>query len=177
MDDWQEIERQHGPTVWRIAYRLLNNRADADDCYQETFVQAVQLAMSEPVRNWRALLTRLATCRALDRLRQRATESDHCGGFPEEPILDRRSIDPVQEAESEELRRLLREALSTVNDLQAQAFCLRYFEGFRCEDIADQLGITRNNVDQLLTRARGHLRRWLQAHWPGAERINREARA
>ena len=44
MPDWEAIIREHGPAVWQTAYRLVNDRADADDCMQETFVAAVGLA-------------------------------------------------------------------------------------------------------------------------------------
>ncbi len=40
MPDWQEILRRDGPAVWQTAYRLLNHRADAEECFQETFLLA-----------------------------------------------------------------------------------------------------------------------------------------
>jgi hypothetical protein len=42
MTDWQEIVRQNGPMVWRIVYRLLNQDADSRDCFQQTFLSAVE---------------------------------------------------------------------------------------------------------------------------------------
>ena len=40
MPDWQEILSQDGPSAWRTAYRLLGNRADADECFQEACLAA-----------------------------------------------------------------------------------------------------------------------------------------
>src|SRR5689334_13187694 len=71
MPDWQEILRRDGPAVWQTAYRLLNNPADADECFQEAFLAALEVSRRETVRNWRALLQRLAAVRAVDRLRER----------------------------------------------------------------------------------------------------------
>ena len=62
MTDWPEVVRAHGPLVWRTAYRLLNHDADAADCFQRTFLAAVELV--EPVRHWPAVLVRLATARS-----------------------------------------------------------------------------------------------------------------
>ena len=40
MHDWQNIAEQHGPLVWRVAFRVLQDRDDAADCHQEVFVDA-----------------------------------------------------------------------------------------------------------------------------------------
>ena len=71
MTDWPLILAEHGVTVWRTVYRLLDHHADALDCYQETFLAAWRFAEREPVANWRSFLVSLAMRRAMDRLRQR----------------------------------------------------------------------------------------------------------
>src|SRR5262245_50244770 len=75
MTDWEAIVREHGRAVWRTAWRVLADHADADDCLQEAFVDAVELSRRQPVRHWGRLLTRLAAARALDRLRRRLREA------------------------------------------------------------------------------------------------------
>ena len=44
MPDWNEILARDGPAVWRTAYRLVGNRADADECFQDVFLAALQVA-------------------------------------------------------------------------------------------------------------------------------------
>lgn len=41
MTNIEEIVAAHADAVWRTAYRLLNNREDALDCYQQTFLDAL----------------------------------------------------------------------------------------------------------------------------------------
>ena len=36
---WDEVVREHADRVYRLAYRLSGNRADAEDLTQETFVR------------------------------------------------------------------------------------------------------------------------------------------
>lgn len=67
MDEWQQIVHKHGPLVWKLSWRLLGNEADAADCFQDTFVAAVEVGRREVVRNWGGLLYRLATLKAMDR--------------------------------------------------------------------------------------------------------------
>ena len=42
MPDWDEILTRDGPAVWRTAYRIVGNRADADECVQEAFLSALR---------------------------------------------------------------------------------------------------------------------------------------
>ena len=69
MTDWDDIVARHGRLVWETAWRMLGNHADASDCYQTCFMDAIKLAQRETVRDWPAALRRLATARALDILR------------------------------------------------------------------------------------------------------------
>ncbi len=73
--DWQVIIEKHGPAVWQTSYRLLGNHSDAADCFQETFVSALEFCRRQRVRNFPALLARLATARAIDQLRRRFRRS------------------------------------------------------------------------------------------------------
>ena len=65
MIDWQSIINKHGPAVWQTAYRLLGNHADTADCFQETFICALELSRRQRVRSFPALLVRSATTQAI----------------------------------------------------------------------------------------------------------------
>jgi len=164
--DWSHIVELHGPTVWRISRRLLTNESDAADCFQQTFVSALELLRREPVANWGALLNRLAHARALDRLRQRQRQSKRQAVIPDEGIADRSAASPPQAAEAREFAQQLREALADLDPRQGQVFCLACLECFSYDEIADQLNITVNHVGVLLNRARTFLRARLAAHEP-----------
>jgi RNA polymerase sigma-70 factor (ECF subfamily) len=168
MPDWDEIVRRDGPAVWRTAYRLLNNAADADECFQEVFVAALEVARREQVKNWRALLLRLAAARAVDRLRERcrrrsrqqtADWNELAGNEPQ----------PSQGAEDAELAQRLRDALAQIPAQQAEVFCLHSLEGWSYQEIAEQLSLTLNTVGVLLHRARKRLRELLA---PDHEQMN-----
>ncbi|HWE01245.1 MAG TPA: sigma-70 family RNA polymerase sigma factor [Tepidisphaeraceae bacterium] len=160
MQDWDGIVAREGPSVWRIAYRLLGNRADADECFQETFLAALRLAGREPLRDARAILNRLAVARAMDRLRRRYRqrgremttewESHPAGG-----------VSPSQCAEAAELSERLRNALAELPAKQAEAFCLFNLEGYSYQQIGVQLNCSIDNVGVLLHRARARLRQLL----------------
>jgi RNA polymerase sigma-70 factor (ECF subfamily) len=176
MTDWSQIVQHHGPIVWRTAHRLLNNEADACDCFQRTFISALELERTEVIRNWPALLKRLATARALECFRRRRRESNRLTTLAVSSVIDRKGVGPLKAAEASELAEHLREALADLEDQQAQVFCLACLDELNYQEIADQLGVTVNHVGVLLNRARATLRERLQAHTPTpiAEHFPRE---
>ena len=163
MTDWESIVEEYRPLVWQTAYRVLGNEADAADCFQEAFISALAVAHREQVRNWAALLRRLATTRALDRLRQRRRQAAHFDAIPEEMPLEGDDPEPFQMAEAAELSDRLRTALAHLPEQQGQVFCLRFLENQSYREIAKQLTIKTSAVGVLLHRARGRLRELLSS--------------
>jgi RNA polymerase sigma-70 factor (ECF subfamily) len=166
MTDWSQIVAEHGPIVWKTARRLLSHEADAADCFQRTFLAAVEFARLQRVRHWPALLRRLATSRALEQLRVRIRERGRQAGFDCEPLVDRTSLDPLEIAQTSELAERLRVALAEIDPRQAQVFCLTQLEGLSYDDVADELALTVNHVGVLLNRARSTLKERLAAFAP-----------
>jgi len=160
MIDWEGILSHDGPAIWRTAWRVLGNRADADEVFQETFVAAVEYSRTHTVIHWRALLQRLATARAIDRLRRRVRRNNR-----EMPL----SIDhpqtsiplPLQAAENAELSAKLRVALAEIPPRQAEVFCLFHLDGWSYPEIAEHLAVSTDVVGVWLHRARGRLRELL----------------
>lgn len=166
--DWQGIVARDGPVVWRTVYRLLGNRADAEECYQETFLSALDLSRRQPIRNARAMLQRLATARATDRLRRRYRAAARTGieaRCDDAPAAD---PGPSESAETRELSNRLREALATLTPKQAEVFCLFSLDGWSYREIADHRHITLDAVGVLMHRARANLRVKLASLAPAA---------
>lgn len=164
VNDWAEIVEQHGPDVWRTAYRLLSDRDDASDCYQETFLQAVAYARRQTVTCWPAVLRRMATARAIDLLRRRyrsncryeslsllVDEPAGCGPAPDANAQLRESLEQ------------LRQALTEIPAAHAEVFWLSEVERMSHSDIGSQLGIGPSQVAVLLHRGKHKLRKLLAA--------------
>lgn len=164
--------------VWKTALRLVDNEADGADCFQRTFVSALELSRTQEIRNWPGLLKRLATTRALECLRQRRRASSRLAMASIDTAIDRKEVGPVRAAEASELAEQLRIALTDLDHRQAQVFCLACLDGIAYQEIAEQLGITVNHVGVLLTRAKAGLRERLHAFRPaGANNVEREVQS
>ena len=171
MTDWSFIVAEHGSIVWRTARRLLSSEADAADCFQQTFVSAVELARRQPVRHWPALLSRLATSRALEQLRMRIRERSRLATFDTGIPANVRSCNPLESAQASELADRLREALIELDSRQAQVFCLTQLDGLSYEEVAGELGLTVNHVGVVLNRARSALKERLAAFAPAVAKV------
>ena len=158
--DWQLIVKKHGPAVWHTAYKLVGNSADAADCFQETFVSALEVSRRQRVRSFSALLVRLATARAIDRLRQRSRQSRLS---TDAAVVVSNNPGPFQEVQRRELAGKLREALGRLPPQEAEVFCLRYLSDMSYRQIAKELGIKTNTAGVMLHRARTKLRELMES--------------
>ncbi len=149
MTDWTAIVREHGPMAFQTAWRILGHVQDTEDAVQEALLEGLRAYRAGEVQNWGGLLRRAATCRALDRLRQRRPLTPIPESVPS-PAGER----PDQIAEARELAAWLRGILSTLPERQAQVFSLRYFGEVSNPEIAAALRISVDAVAVALHKAR-----------------------
>ncbi len=159
--DWPTLVREHGPSAWRTAYRMLGNDADAADCVQATFAAALELSRREVVTSWPGLLRRLVVRHALDRLRVRYRERARLDALSDVADAAAAGAGPVARAEAAELAAHLRAALAKLPEQEAEVFYLRCLEEMTYQEIATQLEMEVNAVGVALHRARARLRELL----------------
>jgi RNA polymerase sigma-70 factor, ECF subfamily len=162
MTEWETIIREHGPAVWRTAYRLLGNRSDADECMQEVFVAAVVASRRGPVQSWPALLQRLAVTRGIDHLRRRVRDKVRTGDELQLSQAVSREAPPDAAAQNGELAAHLRWTLARLPSRHSEVVCLRYLSDMSYEEISQELQISVRHVGVVLSRAREKLRELLK---------------
>jgi RNA polymerase sigma factor (sigma-70 family) len=150
-----DLYRRHGPEVYRYAYAVLGNHADAEDVTQTTFLNAYR-ALEQGVHprkpsNW--LLT-IASNAIKQRFRQEQAR-------PRTVELDDRIAGADVNDDGPSVGELLT-ALSKIPPQQRQAIVLREFEGRSYAEIAEILGVTTSALETLLFRARRSLAEELQ---------------
>jgi RNA polymerase sigma-70 factor (ECF subfamily) len=163
LGSWNITIEEHGARVWNIIFRIVGNKADASDCFQEVFLAAVKSSRKRKIRNMQAFLSLLATQRAIDWIRKKKrnfrvhTTSTDCGD------LESSAPTPLQKAQSMELAQELRMALSKIPPLEAQVFCLRILNELSYRQIADEMNVHENYVGVLINRARSKLQKILKS--------------
>jgi RNA polymerase sigma factor (sigma-70 family) len=155
---------EHSEAVFRAAYRVTGNPADAEDVLQTVFLRLARRGDGELDDQAGGYLYRSAVNAALDVVRSR----QRAGWVPLEPAAGEPAIaspepGPERERAGRELRANLRLAMARLSPRAAEIFALRYFEGMPNREIADLLGISQGVVAVLLHRTRARLRKELAA--------------
>jgi RNA polymerase sigma-70 factor (ECF subfamily) len=157
MVEWASILAAHGLRVWRTVYRLLDHADDALDCYQQTFLAALQIPEPEQIDDWASFLVTLATRRAMDCLCQRYRRRARFVPIDAAPELSGEADDPLQQAQASELMNRVRSGMAELPEKQAEVFWLSCLEGFPNHQIAARMQIPPCEVRVLLHRARHRL--------------------
>src|SRR5258708_1103343 len=143
----QMYEAHHG-MVFRTAYRITGNAADAEDVLQTVFLRMVR--GNPAVENPESYLRRSAGNAALDVVRAR---------HDNERVERERMGASGLCSELGELRDSLRRALSKLPPRNAEMFAMRFFEGYTNPEIAKLMGISQVVVAVTLHRTRQRLKK------------------
>ncbi|NUT54819.1 MAG: sigma-70 family RNA polymerase sigma factor, partial [Thermoleophilia bacterium] len=145
-----ELYRRHGAEIFRYAYAVLGNRADAEDVTQTTFVNALRaLERGEQPRTPKNWLITIAHNLIRQRFRQQQAR-------PQEVELDR-ELPAAEAAEDGPSIDDLVRALQRIPPTQRQAIVLRELEDRSYAEICELLDISQSALEALLFRARRSL--------------------
>ena len=147
--------REHHAMVFRTAYRVTGNAADAEDVLQTVFLRMVRRQdAAEAIERPENYLRRAAVHAALDVVRARRSSAA--------ADLDRLPAATASWPDTGDLRDLLRRAVSELPARSAEIFTLRFFEGLTNPEIASALGISSITVAVTLHRIRRVLQKKLR---------------
>ncbi|MFC5993965.1 RNA polymerase sigma factor SigE [Pseudonocardia hispaniensis] len=158
---WDEIVREHGDRVYRLAYRLTGNPHDAEDLTQETFIRVFRSLSSYQPGTFEGWLHRITTNLFLDMVRRRSRvrmealpdDSDRIPGQGPEPevVFSETHLDPALQAALDELAPEFRAAVVLCD-----------VEGLSYEEIGATLGVKLGTVRSRIHRGRAALRNALE---------------
>jgi RNA polymerase sigma-70 factor (ECF subfamily) len=148
---FEAIFEEHWARVYELIFRLTGDRHEAEDLALEAFWRLY----SRPPRTYDNLagwLYRVATNLGFNALRaqkRRAHYEEQAGRIE---LGNAAGVDPAEEAERAEERRLVRETLIMMKPRSARLLTLQY-SGFNYAEIASLLDLSPNSVGKLLARA------------------------
>jgi RNA polymerase sigma-70 factor (ECF subfamily) len=171
------LVEMHTPRIWRVVWRILRHREDAEDVVQDVFL-AVHSALPE-FRGDAAFTTWLhsiAVHRALNARRSAAERARRAslslvsgdaagaaGTLPEERLADTgAAASPLRALEAGELRRRIAACLEQLPGPWLAVLALREGESLSNQEISPILKTALGTVRSRLARARGALRRCVE---------------
>ena len=146
--------------LFRLALRITQNRADAEDVVQETMMKVWNRRGEwQQIENMEAFCLTICRNVSLDKLRRMDRQvlsledtPTEAGGY--DPIDHRHSANPEQQAVQRDRLQQVRRIISQLPEKQRSCMQLRDIEGKSYRDIATILGITEQQVKVNIFRAR-----------------------
>jgi len=161
-----ELVRRYEGRIFRLAQHVTNNREDAEDVLQETFMKAYEhLDQFQGNSKFYTWIVRIAVNQALMKLRRRKTDKsvsmDENIDTGEDTIVREIAAwgeDPEQRFSREELGRILGNAVESLEPPYRSVFVLRDIDELSTEETAEALNLSIPAVKSRLLRARLQLR-------------------
>jgi RNA polymerase sigma-70 factor (ECF subfamily) len=151
--EFSRIFEAHHGMIFRTAYRITGNAADAEDVLQTVFLRLLRQPLrAAPIGQEESYFRRAAVNASLDVIRQKQTARAV-------PINEAALKSEPPAAPDSGLKECLRRALRTLTQRAAEIFTLRYFEDLSNQQIASALDISQVLVAVSLHRSRRQLQK------------------
>jgi RNA polymerase sigma-70 factor (ECF subfamily) len=166
-DAYGALVRAHSATVFRVAFRIIGNDAEAEEIVQEAFLRGYQqLASFQQRSSFGTWIYRIAVNCALNRISKPSIEADYRHGDESDPEqktvqVATQQADPERVLLDREINAARELAMLRLTPTEKSAFVLRHLEDRSTNEIAELLGIAPNAAKQAVFRALQKLRREL----------------
>ena len=171
-----ELVYNYQDAVYNLTYRMLGERAEAEDAAQETFLRAyLHLYRYDAERSFKTWLLSIASNHCIDRLRKRRIRWLSLDDpLPSESALALSSTEPTPEewSLSNERGKSIQVLLDELAPEYRAAVVLRYWYDYSYIEIAQTLETTESAIKSRLFRARQMLAEKLRPTETGHDVIN-----
>lgn len=151
---FRELYRRHTPRLYQLILRLTGCEQDAEDIVQETWIKATQAAVNF---RWESAFGTWLTGIAVNRFKELLRRQNRWPAFHLDQVAE-----PTARTEGVNERIDLEKALRLMPEGYRTVLVLHDMEGYRHEEIADQLGIAAGTSKSQLFHARRFVRALLE---------------
>jgi RNA polymerase sigma-70 factor (ECF subfamily) len=166
---YRELIRRYERPIFSLIYRMVRDRALAEDLSQETFIKALNAIESyRPEFKFSSWIFKIANNAAIDQIRRRELDTLSLDGSPHATTPDEieatalqvsaRGLSPLEALESRELGGMIEQAIGRLRPEYRSCILLRHVEGLAYEEIAELMDLPLGTVKTYIHRARNELR-------------------
>ena len=150
--------------LFRMAFRLMNSREEAEDIVQEVYVKlwALRNELSK-YNSIEALCVRITRNLCLDHLRRRKVNYDAMKA--EQLKQDNYPETPSENLEKREDAELVHRLIAALPEPQRSLVHLRHLEGKEYEEIAEMVNMNVNAIRVSISRARKQMREMVEKQY------------
>ena len=150
--------------LFRMAYRLMNSREEAEDIVQEVYVKLWEMRTElKDYNSIEALAVRITRNLCLDHLRKKKVKQE--AAKSEKLIQDANRVSPEDQLERQEEKELLHTLISALPEPQRSLVHLRHLEEKEYEEIAEMVNMNVNAIRVSISRARKQMREMLEKQY------------
>lgn len=168
-----ETDRKYGKYLYVIAYNIVHNRLDCEECLNDTYLGTWEAIPPHRPNVFQVFLSRIMRNIAVDRLREISAQKR----VPSEMIVSLDELGdciaddttPEEELAVEQLTRVLEDYVKTLDDREQFIFVCRYYYADKVSSIARMLQIGESTVYRELTAIREGLKARLEKEGVGCE--------
>lgn len=164
-----ELVELYQDKLFHMAYRMLNNRQEAEDVVQDTFLRVYKnLERFDETHKFSTWIYRIATNLCIDRLRKRKptysldAESQDYEGLDGYSMIPSDNRTPELELILSDTQRIIHQAMESLPPKYKSVMMLRYIQDLSLQEIGDILGVPVTTIKTRVHRGREFLRKKLE---------------
>ena len=145
--------------LFSFVFKILKNEAEADDIVQEVFVKIWESRHKlEDYKLLNSYIFTIAYNNSIDLIRKRINNTKYLEHLKNSAVIN---FTPtiISQIEFNELNIKAEKLVANLPDRQKQVYLLHREEGLTYHEIAEQLGISKNTVENHMVKALKYLRR------------------
>lgn len=168
IEELSNLVQTHGRALYGFCYKLMGNKEDADDLYQETFLKAMEVRHKlDANQNPKSFLISIAVhlrnnYRRKYARRQRIAPTAELNDTVDKAFLPDGVATPEDAVLSDELRRIIQTAADRLGDRFKIPLYMHYTADMSIEEIAEALEIPSGTVKSRLHQARKAMKKFLE---------------
>jgi RNA polymerase sigma-70 factor (ECF subfamily) len=170
---YRELVRRYERPVFSLVYRMVRDRALAEDLTQETFVKVLNaIDRYRPEYKFSSWIFKIANNAAIDHLRRKELDTLSLEGGPDATTPEQIQAtslqvgdvaeSPLDELEARELGSAIEAAIGRLRPEYRACIIMRHIEGRPYDEIAEALDLPLGTVKTYIHRARAELRDYLE---------------
>jgi RNA polymerase sigma-70 factor (ECF subfamily) len=158
-----QTDVKYGKLCYQISRNILSNRADCEECVNDTYLGAWNAIPPARPENFMAYLCKITRNLALKKLRFLAAAKRAPGAVTVFSELESElpDADELDASENEELGRLISKFLRGMDEAARNVFIRRYFHFESLGEISLRYGFSESKVKSMLYSTRIKLRKYL----------------
>jgi RNA polymerase sigma-70 factor, ECF subfamily len=155
---FDQLYEHYSHKLFSFVFKILKNQAEADDIVQEVFVKIWETR--ENLGDYKLLNSYFFTIaynNSIDLIRKRINNNKYLEHLKNSSVIQ---ISPsvISEVEFNELNSHVKKLIANLPERQKQVYLLNREHGLTYAEIAEQLGISKNTVENHMVKALKYLR-------------------